>query len=179
MPRRFPIGSVVPSYGAMAEVSSRAAEHGHRVGDSMTMLEPAPGGPAPPLTTLQVVEEGERREKALRREVEQVGAGARAAAVLCMLSLQSPGAGMPREGPSAWCASCAHTPAALTLSSRPPLPLSPALQLLSDLRRQQREAADTQELAAAREARLRQELAQLSEASLGCRLPSACKCWPG
>ncbi|KAL4451341.1 hypothetical protein ABPG77_009413 [Micractinium sp. CCAP 211/92] len=36
-------------------------------------------------------------------------------------------------------------------------------QLLSDLRRQQREAADLQELAAAREARLRHELAQLSE----------------
>ena len=39
------------------------------------------------------------------------------------------------------------------------------LQLLSDLRKRQREVADTQELAEQREARLRQEIAELHEAS--------------
>ncbi len=56
-------------------------------------------------------------------------------------------------------------PAPYSLHSQPTTAPSP--QLLSDLRRKQRELADSQELAAAREDRLQKDIAQLSEASRG------------
>ena len=70
-----------------------------------------------------------------------------------------------------------HLPKPIVL---PGCPDPVLLQLLSDLRKRQREVADTQELAEQREARLRQEIAELHEASqapaqllLHSRLPHA------
>lgn len=69
------------------------------------------------------------------------------------------------------CSNLAMLPPGRAVCAPPTPPAAPppstAPQLMSDLRRRQREVADTQELAAAREERLRQEMAEISEASGG------------
>ena len=107
----------------------------------------------------QALGESERNKKALRREVELVGREGRgrqcsrhhALDVLRpFLACAGPSCFLPH--PEALCHPYPVTP------STPP-----CLQLLSDLRKRQREVADIGELAAAKEERLRGEIAELGE----------------
>lgn len=114
----------------------------------------------PPSPSLcQELEEGERSKRALRREVEQVGVGcwpaAQGAAAHAMCRLPSTSPSPAQRAPQ------------LALLQTNGAYLPHHTQVLADLRRQQREAADSAELAATREARLRGELAEVGGKGLG------------